>query len=111
MNKRKFFVTAILIFATFIIVLFLNVFIQRKFIQKYTYTQPCCLDFVAVLYYTQGNENVGNPTKEKAMEKYFDLLMGNPLFAGISREELNSMLGSGGLCRDCAFRRRADRPG
>ena len=27
------------------------------------------------------------------MEKYFDLLMENPLFAGISREELASMLG------------------
>jgi hypothetical protein len=40
-------------------------------VTSFIFRQHGCLDFVAVLYYTQDNENVGNPTKERQYGKIF----------------------------------------
>jgi hypothetical protein len=54
---------------------------------------PYLLDFVFALYYTDEEMYVGNPTKEKTMEKYFDVLSRCPLFEEIDRKDYSVMLG------------------
>jgi CRP-like cAMP-binding protein len=43
-------------------------------------------------YYTDGKKYVGNPTKERFMEKYFEILSKCPLFHGIEQSDLNAMI-------------------
>ena len=39
MKKKKLFITVIIVLLSLIVVLWLNVFFQRKFIKTYTYTE------------------------------------------------------------------------